>query len=611
MSDRDFLEEGMRRLLESIVQKLRQQFGGRLSSDEILAAARKAINGIDLDQRGLTWDDAPICTLAQLQRTQRLRQVVRVVGTLAEITAPQVIRVEADGEVESVCARLTDTSGATIWSLDVLGPHLVDALQRCWRSGGATEILGIVVALPVIVTGSGPKATLDDTRRSFFLHLLDVRSSGSAFDLIGATREEREKAAQMVDDMARFDVRPIDFITNETITTLGIVGLDAFPQLAALLKFTSLQAISCGRIGHASARLSAIVPGSPGSGKKLLGLAAEIQNPVAVQLSPVKVSIAGLIGASHQTPTGWVSSPGAFARGARGVTHLEDAHGWRPSVVHQVAPILQEVMEDGRVHDSVAGGIVREADTSLLIDLNRTRHVTTGFVTREAALLGIRPVLSRADLLCDLPDDAERAWSIGREMCGALGSTNVHSDPRVREIKLIVACLRDRHPRVSLDPVRAALVNAYDAVYESNKEYIRTAPESGDIPARLSITFARLITAHARGCGRGFAEPGDVEVAQRFVNMKLDFLKMLPVNVPASSGRPDPAEWVAAHAGRRVRTADIVNEYRRDTGADITERTMRTRIQEAGGKQISKGVYLLPPRNPQDNRNTGNAESDS
>ena len=596
-------EEGMRWLLAAALNKLRQLFGNRLSADELLAAARRAVEGIYLEATGPSWDLALFCTIEQAHRVQRLRQAVRIAGTIAELTSPQVLRVDDGGrprEVESVCVRITDATGQSMWSLDVMGTDLVDRLHGRWRAGGATEFLAVPIALPVAVFGKKSVFRLDETRQNFFLHLLDLRASTSAFDLLAATTTERARAEELRDDLQRRGVPPIDFMFETLVGLLRVVGLESFPLLAKLMNFTSYQATSCGHIDHASARLHGIVPGPPGVGKKLLQLAAKIQNPVCVEVSPTKVSAAGLVGASHNTANGWVSSAGAVARASGGVVLLQDAHGWRPSIVRQLAPTLQEIMEDGVVRDSVAGGVVREADAALLIDLNRTRHLGSGGPTSgtEAALLGVRPVLSRADLLGDIPADAERAWAVGRSMCEAVGSGRVklESSIEVRELRLLVALLRDRHPQVDLGGVRQDLGNAYDRIYEANRAFIRSTPEAGDLPVRLTISFARFISAIARSHDRRAAEPSDVDEAASFVNMKLDFLKMVAAEPPVRpTGRAEPAEWVARHAGTTVPTQQIVDEYQRDTGATVSERTVRRAVQDAGGRWVGKGVWALPP----------------
>jgi len=553
-------EAGIAWLLAAALHKLKELFGNRLSADDLLAAAKRAIAGISPEESGPSWEQALFCTIESAQRVQRLRKAVRIVGTIAELTAPQVLRVDVDGkpmEVEAVCVRIADASGQSMWSLDVLGKDLVDRLHRCWCAGAATEFLAVPIALPIAVGGKKPSFALDESRMNFFLHLRDLRTCASAFDLLAANTTERARAEEILRSLRRRGVTPIAFLYETVVRLIGAVGLVSFPLLVTLLRFAAFQALSCGHIDHASGRLHAIVPGPPGVGKGLLQLAAKLLNLLYVQVSPTKVSAAGLVGASHNTAAGWVSSAGAMARASGGVLLLQDAHGWGPAIVRQLAPVLQEVMEDGLVRDSVAGGVVREAGSSLLIDLNRFQHLGSDPHTggAEAALLGVRPVLSRADLLCDIPPDAERAWAVGRAMCDAVGTgrERLEGSVEVRELRLLVALLRDRHPHVDITGVREDLGNAFDRVYEANRTFIRATPESGDVPVRLAITFARFISAIARSHDRSHAEPADVDEAAEYVNLKLNFLKMTApaptVRAPRATGRANPADWVGRHAG--------------------------------------------------------------
>ena len=39
----------------------------------------------------------------------------------------------------------------------------------------------------------------------------------------------------------------------------------------------------------------------------------------------------------------------------------------------------------------------------------------------------------------------------------------------------------------------------------------------------------------------------------------------------------------------------IADEYKAETGAAVSERTVRRAVQNAGGKWVGKGVYALPP----------------
>jgi hypothetical protein len=597
--ERAAAEAGMRWLFAAVFERLRQMYGDKVSNEELHQAARGALQDVSLEETGPSWQDALPCTVQQTQRLRRLHKPVVVVATIAEWTAPQAVTevMSHEGEPsaaehDAIKVRVADATG-DIWSLDILGEELVDRVQARAREGGANQVLAVPIALPINF--------LNPLRKEFFLHVLDLRESKSALDSLGATRDERQRVQEQLATLRRAGVAPVDYLSRQVVASLNVVGLDTFPLLGELLRFTSYQALSCGRIDHAPGRLHAIVAGPPGVGKKLLQLAAKMQNPIAMDASPVKVSAAGLVGASSQGKgRGWTSKPGLLALAAGGVLLLQDAHGWSPSVARKLAPILQEVMEDGVVRDSVAGGITREATAALLIDANRLRHLSVAGggaahpAGGEATILTIRPVLSRADLLCDIPDDAERAWAVGRSMVGRVGARETPDRAKlVRELQLLVALLRDRHPDIDLEPVRTDMGSAYDRIYEANRDVIRDSPDAGDIPTRLVITLARYVSAIARGHDRADARSEDVDEAVRYVDKKLAFLRMLPA---ARATRAQSAEdFVTDRAGETVRPSDLVDDFEAQTGTRVHERTMRRIAQRLGGQPAGKGTYLLPP----------------
>ena len=331
------------------------QLGNKATADSVAKAAHDALNELTIKSGPITWATAKRLTAAQIKRSAALYKPARCVGFVVERSEPQIVTVSLeDGsteDVEAIKVKIEDRQGEYVSTLHITGRHLVDSVSDISRAGACAEFLGVAV----------PMVNPDKISMGFYLHVVDVRSSKSHLDLLGATDEERAKAEQDLADLALTGtgINIVASILDDLIEGLDIVALEEFPFLEQLLTFTILQALSCGSISHSPARLHLMLVGPPGQGKKLIGLAARALNPVCAELSGAKISLAGLIGASHPTKNGWKSTPGALARAANGVAVLQDAHAWRLSEVTKVAPVLQELIEDGVVRDTVAGGVTR------------------------------------------------------------------------------------------------------------------------------------------------------------------------------------------------------------------------------------------------------------
>lgn len=603
--------------LEGVAEQLRTLFCGLLSHfrdklpssslDELHGLVLDALRAMDLTGADIDWDDAAPAALHDCKRQANLHRALRVPATIAEVRDPVVIPVLGERgtvlEVEAMSARFLDPQGQSMWSLNFTGESLIGRVQSQFNRGGMVELLCFPIALPIAIDRRRPAESIATARRGFFLHLADLRASSSALHLIGATTGDRISTARLLATLKKSGVSPGIYLEQLIVQQLNVVGLDTFPLLRTLIRFTVLQALSTGRVDHAPGRLHGLIIGPPAQGKKLLSLAARALNPTCEQVSPTKVSAAGLVGASRHTEDGWVSEPGAIPRASGGVVVLQDAHGWNRSMVARIAPILQEVMEDGVATDAVSGGIKRAAEAALLFDLNRTAHVRpTGDVVppaSEAALLQVRPILSRMDLLCEIPPDVERAWEVARQLYRSMKSGHVplEDQPWGRTARLVVAELRDRHHDVDLNPVRGLMEDAHSRIERANAQLFNEKPELGDIPARLAISFARYVTAHARARGASRACRADVARSMGFLSMKLAFLAVTgPTWTPMSgSWRGSATEWATRYRGEEVATADVKAAYEQATGRRADERTFRRALINLGGQRRRKGRYLLPP----------------
>lgn len=579
------------------------QLKGQASMDAVAAAARSVLEEMTKAGGQIRWETAARATVSSLKKKSALHRPVRVVAFVTEAADTELVPVQMDDgtseEVETTQATIQDRRRDSILTMDILGLGNVEMIQQAAKGGGPVELLGVPLALPTSFNSKTGQPL--QVRRSFFFQVVDVRSSYSHLDLIGATDQEREVAHLTLQEWRRDRMAPLEVIRDMTIDGLGILGTRDFSLLTELVEFTVLQALSCGSITHAPARLHMLLVGPPGHGKKLIGVAAKVLNPTFAELSAAKVSPPGLIGASSASAGCWRSQPGALARAAHGVAVLQDAHAWKARELEKIGPILQEVIEDGVVRDTVAGGSTRNAPVALLIDLNRTSQVGLQGNQPEAAILRLRPLLSRVDVIAEINKDVDRAWRVAGEMYKGLRSSKDHAgggESWKREVQVIVAALRDEHPEVDLAPVQGLMKKSHDEIWNANKDLLEYMPEAGDIPIRQAISFGRLVIAYARGADRSVATPEDVERAKKYINMKLAFLRMHGASMrapeqPAGPGQ-ERKQWVRQHAQKPISPEDLAVQYTQDTGNAVDEKTIRRDLKELGAKKQARGKWYVP-----------------
>ncbi len=203
--------------------------------------------------------------------------------------------------------------------------------------------------------------------------------------------------------------------------------------------------------------------------------------------------------------------------------------------------------------------------------------------------------------MVDIPADVQRAWKVGAAIYRTIGagSDAFDAQPWVRRLRLLVGLLRDRHPEVDLDQVRASMEAAHNEIARQNENLFSTLPELGDIPVRLAITMARLVSASARAHDRSVATLEDLEEALAFIRLKLEFLRVAVPDLVGAAGAAARADGDDAakqrHAGQTIHFTDFVKTYAESTGDVISERTARRHLRRLGAVRRGRGLYLLPP----------------
>jgi hypothetical protein len=592
-------------LFASIFRFVQTKLGDKVPLDEISRVAKRVLHEMQVEDGPVTWADAIPRTINTARWIDQARRPVRIVGHVAELQDPCVTTIPTAGgveTVEAVTAKIVGVDHEQLRTLDIIGRGLIEKVQAAYRSGRLHEFLGLVLVVPSIT--SAKEVAVGAVGRFYFL-VSDLRPATSAFDLLGATQGEREAAGSLLTELRAAAQPPLTYMFDELATNLGIVALHEAPHLFDVINVAILQAVSTGAVGNAPARLHVLLIGPPGVGKKLAGLCARALNPVCQEASASKISAAGLVGASYQTADGWRSTPGLLPLAAEGVLVMQDAHALKGARLEQLTPIFQELLEDGEVRDSVAGGRKRVATTATLIDLNRSAQVQVGgVVAKEAALLGVLPLLSREDVILEIPVSPDRSWAVGERMYRALGRAAgpLEEQPWARRLRLLVALLRDEHPLIDTSPVASLLEAAHREIRDDNADFNDLSPtEASAIPVRMAVSFTRLVMASSRAHDRSYATSEDVDATLRYVRMKVNFMRRaaklaaVPVSECPSARRAADENFWERRAGTEASASDLRAEYEQETGSAVSVKTIVRELHRRQAANVSHGRWRLSP----------------
>lgn len=273
---------------------------------------------------------------------------------------------------------------------------------------------------------------------------------------------------------------------------------------------------------------------------------------------------------------------------------IPDAHELRSSVVGDVAFILQELIEDGSVTDSKANATPRrEANTATIVDMNEPAN-------RARSILGKRAYISRVDVAYSIDADAARTWDVARERVANAHAGGGHLDDRgwERPLRVLVAYLRDQFGQdVDLSTARPTMAALIDGLREANKN--AHVGIINDVVTRLPNSLTRLVAARAVACARSYAVPEDVADVEKFIEMKLAFVKLAPpAKTSTAPTQPTPEAFFRDEAranGNRVELSALVKAYAEKYPRPFSRKTFERAGQAMGAVRIGHGVYELPP----------------
>lgn len=607
MSDETY-DTPLRTLFSALFTYARDKLQGRASIDDITKAAKAALESMVIEEAQLSWSDAPTLGVTEAKRRDSLYRPVHILARVTHLDDPGVSTIPVEDTTireDVIAGRVAGLDKEVLALLPAVGTTLVQKLQKARQEGHLVRLTGMVVSVPTRMSARAASLTNGDMQ-TYAFHVIDVEPSKSCMDLLGASAEERDETRELLRTLRAEGRSPFAYLAEQVIQGLNVVGAGQLPQLMAAIHFVILQALSCGRVGNASGRLHLLLVGPPGQGKKIAGLAARILNPVCYDASASKVSPAGLVGASYQTGNGWASDPGLLPLASDGVLVVQDAHGWSRQQMGRIAPVLQEVIEDGVVRDAVAGGSARVARTALVLDANRQGQLGAFGGRGEAPILTVLPLLSRIDCMIEIPLDLNRSWRVAEQMYGAFGTSDTDLERAfwVRQIRLLVALLRDEYPEIDDSQVTEELRAVHREIESVNTAAMEVNPqEASAIPIRMAVTMTRLVRASARAHDRKVAVADDVQFARTFLAFKLNFMGLVARRVrvsdcPADRQRRREEYCQSKYAGQEVTAAQVEADVRDDLGDPVDNRTIRRDLHRLGATQRN-GRWLLPPRQDQ------------
>ena len=528
----------------------------------------------------------PYSDLRDVMTRLMLGHRVRVQVHITAHSSPQVKETEA-GEVPVVYISIEDSTEA-MNDIEVTDPQARRDLAGAGYMRASYEIHGIVCY-------TAPKKGVKD----YSLDVMAVSPVEGPLAMIKATAAEIHAAEAKLYHLALEGIPVLKFVISELADCLNIVGLDTHGHLGQALEVIVLQAVSQGRVGNTSGRAHTLVIGPPGSGKKLLALAAEILNPVSRQTGK-SLSKAGLVGYQYRDKDRYKSQPGAIPQAHQGVLIIEDYHK-ATAVRREFELHANAVMEDGIVRDTKAGIGEYEAQTAIHIDTNLPGQVLTGAANNPANknILPPQDTLSRFDFITNIPVSGTTLAEVGRCMMGSLSrpADPAKAQATQRRLKVMMALLRERHRDVR---VPNAAVSALEQLYnELVAEYglEGTADEWwANYLTRLANTVHKLARSSAALEDRDHVSDVDIARIRPYVERMLESLQEL-LAPHSESDVPNERLILAEFQGRDEVTPKEIFERLKQIGRPVpresVQRILRRFVRRKEALRTGYGVYSI------------------
>lgn len=514
---------------------------------------------------------------------RRIAVLVRVVEVPeTTVTVVNGVQVNTLGDVI-----VQDRQQTEMTVIGVAGNDAVTAILNAHRTSSETEL----------------EAEVGLRNDTYVLTHLSMKKVESALQLVGATPTEIQKAE---DTVAQHENGLLDFILGWLTEILGIKIGGNFPIMTKALKAVILQAVSAGKVNGTPGRVHILLFGPPAVGKGMVNKSAALLGTVCQTIGSNSVTPAGLIGSSSRIAKNRMRvHPGALVLANGGIALMEDAQLVDSFSRRHTFGIFSDMMEKGRLIRTNAGMIDLEVDTALLMDLNPKSTTRPAYINKEVMLLDDLdlPVnlLSRLDLVFAFPRDVARQMETTMAMLSGIDEVGpggkLEDNPKVRELRVLVAYLRDGCPTVKLGGVTEIIKERITELFEQNKEKLQSLHLAGDFLTRGGKSVLKLVAAAARLRSSCEATEEDVSLAFDLSEEKMNFLSMIETQFEAvSDWKSSPAQrqkrWdrIVEHFGNKnVDIKDVCGMF-----PDLNRRTVLRDLNDIGAKSMGNGVWSVP-----------------
>lgn len=543
------------------------------------------------------WDKVYTIGIREAMNENFVGKAVKVHATISAISDPQPKALIPGGRrITTVSLQLADLDNYTLNCGEIPYEKFKNKIQRFYDRKSFFIFKGTILS---VIDYSSPKP-----QRYYVFYLDDIEERITAQDLIRLKPDASQRVSELFQRYASTSGGIFTLIKDTLVKGLRIKGLDKARQLDKCIDFMIYQSMSQGIYKNNSMKLHSLVIGAPGEGKKLLVKIAQILNPVFREASPVKVTLAGLIGNFEWGGRGAKSNPGDLPRASGGIFCIQDFHETAKNRL-QIQETFTQVMEDGVAIDSTSARTRHEAVASIHLDQNRQSQVNPSGRFNSFTDINIRTnLLSRFDFIIDIPPDQDRQFEVALSMLKNIGEMEATEEfslqPRwQRYLQVIVAYIRT-YFRFT-EPSR----ETEKYIKERLEQFIKGDDRYNNIPngmmTRLAVSILKYAMAISAANLRMSVWEEDIDVAFEFIEEKLNFLTTVnPGDVVDSDAQPDAPspqnrhEFIRGHFnGQVVSPAEVHDFVAVNYSQPVDKKTISRDLKKIGERKAHGKWQIL------------------